>query len=67
MTLRLVLTATFAAGMSACTTSGYELGQMTPQIFGGAPNTIPPPRGTPEYEEWLKKPSPTPGPDSRKP
>lgn len=59
MALRLVFV-TLALGLSACAKSGYQIGQMTPQILGGAPDTIPPPLGTPEYDEWLKKPGPVP-------
>jgi len=46
-----------AIAFSGCV-SGYKIGQMVPEVLGGAPNTIPPPRGTPEYEAWLAKPAP---------
>ena len=58
MALRLVLIVTFAIGLSACATSGYEVGQRLPQALGGASHNIPPPRGTPEYDAWLKQPEP---------
>lgn len=56
---RFALIGTLTLGLLGCSTSGYQVGQMVPQILGGAPNTIPPPRGTSEYEAWLKKPGPS--------
>lgn len=39
---------------------GYQIGQAIPVELGGAPNTIPPPAGTPAYDAWLNKPGPNP-------
>jgi hypothetical protein len=45
-----------ATTLLASCESPYKLGRAIPVIVGGAPKTVPPPRGTPEYDEWLKKP-----------
>jgi hypothetical protein len=54
---RLFLLILLTAALSACA-SGYEIGQRLPLSLGGAPDTIPPPQGTPQYDAWLKKPNP---------
>lgn len=63
LTLQNVLLAFLIGGIGLLVAGcgrGYQLGQAIPVELGGAPNTIPPPAGTPEYEAWLAKPGPNP-------
>ena len=52
-----ILIGAAAALLPSCM-SAYQIGQTVPIVLGGAPDTIPPPRGTPEYDAWLAKMAP---------
>lgn len=67
MAPRLALIVILMFSLMGCTASGYQVGQAIPRVLAGESKDIPPPRGTPEYEEWLKKPGPVPKSEHRQP
>ncbi len=54
--LRLFLTlACLAAGIAGCSSIGPTIGDTLPQWAGGLPKDVPPRRGTPEYDAYMKE------------